>query len=119
MKGQKTGGRCLGSRNKINRATADLRAVAGQYTAEAIDTLVAIMRAESAPLAARVMAARELLDRGHGKPAQAITGPDGSSPGCPLSCGTSTTTRRPSHTRPSYGPSSVDARDAGEAFCAD
>lgn len=71
--GRKTGGRVKGVPNK---ATADVKAAAQKYTVEAIDTLAEIMRSGESE-AARVAAADKLLDRGHGKPAQAITGPDG------------------------------------------
>lgn len=66
--GRKTGGRQKGTPNK---ATADVMAVAQQYTAEAIETLAAIMRGDF-PAAARVAASSAILDRGHGKPTQAI-----------------------------------------------
>lgn len=57
-------GRPPGSRNKI---TADIKALAGQYTSEAIQTLAGIMRDETAPQAARIAACKELVDRSHGK----------------------------------------------------
>lgn len=66
----KTGGRRAGT---PNHATADVKALAQQYTAEAIATLVSIMQHGEAE-AARIGAARELLDRGHGKAPQAVTG---------------------------------------------
>ena len=47
-------------------------ALAQTYTAEAIETLGAIMRDETKPTAARVTAATALLDRGYGKPGQSI-----------------------------------------------
>jgi hypothetical protein len=49
------------------------------FTIEAVDCLVAIGRNAEIPPQARVMAWREILDRGHGKPAQAVsvTGHDG------------------------------------------
>lgn len=50
-------------------------ALAQACTEEAIETLAQIMRDESKPTAARVSAATALLDRGYGKPAQAITLP--------------------------------------------
>lgn len=56
-----------------NKATADLRAIAQQYTMQAIDALVSIMQHGEAE-AARIGAARELLDRGHGKAPQAVVG---------------------------------------------
>lgn len=49
-----------------------VRELARVHTAEAIDTLVKVLRAKSIPQA-RVAAARELLDRGHGKAPQVAT----------------------------------------------
>jgi hypothetical protein len=73
----KTGGRTKGTPNK---STASLRALASDYTALALDVLVAILQNPAAPAAAQIAAAREILDRGHGRPAQATTvsGPSGS-----------------------------------------
>jgi D-serine deaminase-like pyridoxal phosphate-dependent protein len=71
----KTGGRKKGVPNK---ATADVKAAAAVYTQEALLTLAEIMTDPERPAAARVAAANSLLDRAHGKPAQAITGGDGS-----------------------------------------
>lgn len=69
-KGRKTGGRVAGTPNK---ATADVKAIAGQYSTEAVDILINIARtSESDP--AKVSAIKEILDRAHGKPAQAIVG---------------------------------------------
>ena len=73
MKGQKFGGRTKGTPNK---ATAEVKAVAQQYTTSAIHTLVAILTNGKSEQA-RIMAAREILDRGHGKAPQALTLPDG------------------------------------------
>jgi len=93
-KGRKTGGRTKGT---PNRSTGVLKAYAQQFDEEAIDFLVSVMRGTVPVVAARgkkkadkhgiafvqadyrerVAAARELLDRGHGKPAQALTGADG------------------------------------------
>lgn len=72
-KGKKTGGRKAGTPNK---ATAGLKGQAQEYTAEALRTLAGIMRDKDAPPAARVSAANSLLDRGYGKPPQALTGAD-------------------------------------------
>lgn len=73
-KGKKTGGRVAGTPNK---ATAEVKAIAREYTDRAIKCLVGILEDKEAPPAARVSAARELLDRGHGKAPQALTGEDG------------------------------------------
>ena len=75
-------GRPKGSKNKLG---ADIRAMAQVYTAEAILALVDIMRGqgrarEKIPPQARAYAASALLDRGHGKPAQAHTGESGTGP---------------------------------------
>lgn len=71
--GQKTGGRQKGVPNK---ATRDIKALAQKYTPKALSTLNGIMLASDSD-AARVAAAKELLDRGYGRPAQAITGEGG------------------------------------------
>lgn len=72
----KTGGRAPGSRNKL---TADVKALAQLHGADAIGVLAEIMNDESHPPAARVAAAKELMDRGFGKSMQPteITGEDG------------------------------------------
>ena len=44
-----------------------IEAVATEYADEAVDALRSVYRDESAPPAARVMAAKEMLDRGYGK----------------------------------------------------
>ena len=72
-KGKKTGGRSAGVPNK---QTADVKALAGQYTEAAIKRLAHLaLHAQSE--AAQVAACKELLDRRWGRPSQAITGPDG------------------------------------------
>lgn len=68
--GERRGGRHKGVPNKI---TADVRIAAQKYTAEAIETLASIMR-DSDVDQARIAAAKELLDRGHGKSTQPVTG---------------------------------------------
>jgi hypothetical protein len=68
-KGQpKTGGRTKGT---PNRATAEIKALAQEYGALAIETLANLM-ATATSEQARVAAARELLDRAYGKPAQQL-----------------------------------------------
>jgi hypothetical protein len=67
----KTGGRKAGTPNK---ATGEIRALAQEYTEAAVRVLAEIMVSKDAPPAARVSAASALLDRGHGKPPQSITG---------------------------------------------
>ena len=56
-----------------------MRRAAQRYTTEALETLAAIMRSAEAD-AARVSAAKELLDRGHGKSPQPQTGEGGTGP---------------------------------------
>lgn len=71
----KTGGRQKGS---LNKATRDIKALAQPYGPEALETLVEIMRKGETD-AVRKGAADSLLDRGFGKPAQAMehSGPEG------------------------------------------
>jgi Family of unknown function (DUF5681) len=58
-----------GGRPKV---IGEVRDLAQAHTAEAIDTLVAIMADEKAPPAARVAASNSILDRGYGRPAQTV-----------------------------------------------
>ena len=62
-----------------NRATADVKAAAQKYTPAALFTLAQIMKASESD-AARVSAAKELLDRAHGKSPQPQTGEGGTGP---------------------------------------
>jgi hypothetical protein len=75
-KGKKTGGRVAGTPNK---ATADVKAVAGQYSAEALSILIDVARTSESD-AAKVSAIKEILDRAHGKSPQAIIGSDTDAP---------------------------------------
>jgi hypothetical protein len=50
----------------------DVRDLAREFTQEAIETFVLIMRSPKAPAAARIAAASALLDRAWGKPMQQI-----------------------------------------------
>ncbi len=68
----KTGGRKKGVPNK---ATAEVKKAAQEHTEAAIKVLVEVAENGESE-AARVSAANALLDRGHGKPTQAITGED-------------------------------------------
>ena len=72
----RTGGRPKGVPNKI---TADVKALAQVYCSDAIDTLAKIMSDSEVPPAARVSAAKELIDRGYGKAIQPteLSGKDG------------------------------------------
>jgi len=72
--GRKTGGRVAGT---PNRATADIKAFAQEYTPKAIEALAKLAGlVDDVPPAeseqARVAAIKELLDRGHGKSIQSV-----------------------------------------------
>lgn len=60
-------GRPKGVPNKVNQ---DLRAMAQKYTSDALNALVSIVNDEKHP--GRVQAAKELLDRAHGKASQHV-----------------------------------------------
>lgn len=55
-----------------NKATAEIKAYAQQFTAEAVDVWAKCMRDTEAPWQARVAAAAHIVERGHGKPKQEI-----------------------------------------------
>lgn len=65
------------SRKAQIKAEATLKELATQHTPEAIQTLVDIFKDKLTPAAAKVAAIKEILDRGHGKAPQAITGENG------------------------------------------
>lgn len=69
-------GRRKGATDKLK---ADVKALASEYGAAAIKALAEIATGGNQPAAARVSAANALLDRGFGKPSQAVelTGKDG------------------------------------------
>jgi len=58
-------------KGSLNKATADIKAAAQAYTEDALATLAQIMKAGESE-AARVAAANSILDRGFGKPRQAV-----------------------------------------------
>lgn len=74
--GERRGGRAKGVPNK---ATAEIKEIAGKHSKEAVEILIGIAR-KSESDAARVSAAKEILDRGHGKPTQPISGDDAAPP---------------------------------------
>lgn len=76
--GERRGGRQKGVPNKVSR---ELKELARQYTDDALNALVEVLGSDSD--AARVAAARELLDRGYGKASQII----GSDPNNPMPTG--------------------------------
>lgn len=57
-----------------------IKSLARAHTERAIQVLAGIMDNPNSGDAARVQAANSLIDRGWGKPAQAITGEDGEGP---------------------------------------
>ena len=59
----------------LNRSTLEVREAARAYTAEALAKLATIMRHGTSE-AAQILAAKELLDRGYGRPAQAPNEPE-------------------------------------------
>ena len=67
--GRKTGGRKKGTPNK---ATAEVRELAREYTPAVVKALFSIVEDTKAPSAARVSAGAVLLDRGHGKPTTSV-----------------------------------------------
>ena len=68
----KTGGRKAGTPNK---ATADIKALAGAYTDEGVRIMSEVMRGDPSG-AVRVSAFNALMDRAHGKARQPLTGGD-------------------------------------------
>ena len=66
--GQKTGGRRRGTPNRV---TAELRGAAQQYTMQALEVLAHVAQHGESE-SARVSAGCALLDRGHGRPTQAV-----------------------------------------------
>jgi hypothetical protein len=73
-KGERRGGRQAGT---PNRATAEIKGLARMHGADAIKLLAHVM-VNGTSEAVQIAAARELLDRGFGRPTQALAGdPDG------------------------------------------
>jgi len=59
------------------KTITEIRSLARSHTRSAINALVGVMRSKDATHAARVSAANAILDRGWGRPAQALGGDDG------------------------------------------
>jgi len=57
----------------LNKNTRSVRELASTFTEDAVYLLVTTMRDSTAPHAARIAAARELLDRAHGRPSATAT----------------------------------------------
>lgn len=71
--GERRGGRVKGTPNHCTRT---LRELARDYTAEALEALVAVLR-DGESETARIQAANAILDRGYGKPTTTIGDEDG------------------------------------------
>ena len=69
--GERRGGRVKGTPNK---ATASVKEIARQYTEKAFAALVGVLDGEESPPAAKVAAAKEILDRGYGKATTVLAG---------------------------------------------
>lgn len=63
----------------VNKATESIKALAREYTAEALEALVGVLR-DSESDTARVSAANAILDRGYGKPSTVIAGDEEGGP---------------------------------------
>lgn len=63
---------CTLNAGGLPKGLGEVKKLARQYTAEAINTLVEVMQDKGATSSARVGAATALLDRGYGKPTQQI-----------------------------------------------
>lgn len=61
-----------GNPNGRPKIVGEIRDIARQHTAEAMNALAQIVKDKKAPQSARVAAATQLLDRGYGKPTQHI-----------------------------------------------
>jgi Family of unknown function (DUF5681) len=61
-----------GNPNGRPKIVGEVMELARQWTVKAIETLAGIMQDEAAPKHARVAAASAILDRGYGKPPQAV-----------------------------------------------
>lgn len=75
----KRGGKRPGSGRKAgvkNKATRALKEIAREYSEEAIEILVSVMRDPETSAAVKVQAADKLLDRSHGRPAINIEPPE-------------------------------------------
>jgi hypothetical protein len=59
------------------KAVTEIRSLARSYTRMALNVLVAVMRNTKATPPARVAAANAILDRGWGKPTQALSNDEG------------------------------------------
>lgn len=74
--GERRGGRVAGV---PNHATTSLKELAREYTQEALDALIGVVRASDSD-AAKVNAANAILDRGYGKASSVLTGGEDGEP---------------------------------------
>lgn len=75
-----TGGKRAGAGRKPgqkNKATAEIKALAQKHAPDALKKLFDLMGDKDVPAATQRAAANDLLDRGYGKPAQAVMNEDG------------------------------------------
>lgn len=73
-KGHPKYGKAGRPKGAVNKATADIRALAQKHGPDAIATLIQIMTTREDTPAAQIAAAKELLDRGYGKATQPVSG---------------------------------------------
>jgi hypothetical protein len=66
-------------KGRLNKTTADVKALAGKHGPAAIAQLVKLMKKSDSD-AAKVAAAKEILDRAYGKSAQPHVGDDSATP---------------------------------------
>jgi hypothetical protein len=71
-KGQSGNPRGRPPRPEARTIFADVKVAARELTRDALDTLASVMKDPKTPAAARISAAVALLDRGHGRPFQAV-----------------------------------------------
>lgn len=64
----------------MSKTPTQIKSLARGHTETAINVLAGVMNQSDAPPAARVSAASAILDRGWGKPAQAVIGGDDDEP---------------------------------------
>jgi hypothetical protein len=62
--------------SKMPKTLTEIRSIARSHTRTAINALVGVMKAKDATPAARVSAATAILDRGWGRPVQALENGD-------------------------------------------
>jgi hypothetical protein len=64
-------------KSKMPKSVTEIRSMARSHTRTALNVLVGVMRNTKAPAPARIAAANAILDRGWGKPTQAVDNGDG------------------------------------------